>query len=389
MVRLGLLSLSGNPDNRLLVACEEHEIPTKTRQNEPRRFAKRTCRFYRNTDYAALSRDLAIRTYWADLTKNGKSPTTGAKRKALRASERLLQRLNKPVTETAMQELVQFKRNNPKNTTLEQELKIWKAEGLTSQNLAVIILGIFHRNYARLELTIHVSGKGNKTIPIKEPILRAIRLDEQLSEAQKDELDLMAYSGERRHAINSTPLENVHLIEGTNSAILEIPASLNKTATEHPSIIPKELAERLLDRAQRLEYQTLVPNYQSIWKGITKLAKTKYNVNLTSHYLRKRFETIAERIPSTDMNPNHWVILMGDKPTLGHMPDIYSLSTNTELVQEYEEHLAPGLSLTEETTKPQTDRLAQLQKENQELKEQLLKLTKLLTEKLTEQRQRT
>jgi len=27
-----------------------------------------------------------------------------------------------------MQELVQFKRDNPKNTTIEQELKLWKAE---------------------------------------------------------------------------------------------------------------------------------------------------------------------------------------------------------------------------------------------------------------------
>jgi hypothetical protein len=72
---------------------------------------------------------------------------------------------------------------------------------------------------------------------------------------------------------------------------------------------------------------------------------------------------------------------MGSEPTLGHMPDIYSLLSDSELIQEYETYLMPRLVLSGETTKPQVDQLEQLRRENTELKEQLLKLTKLITER--------
>jgi hypothetical protein len=124
-----------------------------------------------------------------------------------------------------------------------------------------------------------------------------------------------------------------------------------------------------------------MPNYHTIWRRITRLAKERYQVKLTSHYFRKRFETIAERIPANEMNPNHWITLMGSKPTLGHMPSIYSLMQNTELVSEYETQLMPRLALTGET-KAQPNQLEQLRRENAELKEQLLELTKLLAEKI-------
>ena len=323
-----------------------------------------------------------MRTYLADLSKTGKPTSENSKKGTLLACRKFLEQTNRPITESAMQELVQFKRDNPKDTTIEQELKLWKAEAdsTSTQVYIAMILGLFRRNYTRLDLTIHVEGNGNKTIPIKEPILRAIRQDEQLSDQHKDEMDLMAFSGERRQAINMTPIENVHLVDETESAIIDVPANVSKTATRHPCIIPKELAERLLERAQKLGYKVLNPNYDSLWHEITRLAKRKYSVLLTSHYMRKRFETLAERIPSTDMNPNHWVVLMGSKPTLGHMPDIYSLLSNTELIQEYEAHLRPRLALTGEE-KPASKTLAQ---ENKELKEQILQLTKFLTQSLQE-----
>ncbi|MGD0397186.1 MAG: hypothetical protein ABSB26_09835 [Nitrososphaerales archaeon] len=352
-----------------------------------RRFYKRNRRSSYRDEYEKISKDLAVRTYLADLSKTGKPTSENSKRGTLLACRKFLEQTKRPITESTMQELVQFKRDNPKDTTVEQELKLWKAESnmAITQVYAARILGVFRRNYARLNLTIHVEGSGNKTIPIREPILRAIRQDEQLSDQHKDEIDLMAFSGERRQAINMTPVENVHLVDETESAIIDVPASVSKTATRHPCIIPKELAERLLERAQRLGYKVLNPNYNSLWHEITRLAKRKHNVLLTSHYMRKRFETLAERIPSTDMNPNHWVILMGSKPTLGHMPDIYSLLSNTELIQEYETYLMPRLALTGETIKPQANQLEQLRRENAELKEQLIRLTKLLTKQLEEQ----
>lgn len=278
----------------------------------------------------------------------------GTRSHTLTAVRRFLVRLGKPTSTTAAQELIDFKRNNPRDTSFERQLKLWKAESNNSatDNDISHILGIFRRNFAPLEIHIHVSTNA-KTIPISEPTLRAIRLDNDLTPDERDAIDLMAYGAERRRALNMLPLTNVHLVENSNVALLDIPAQLAKNGLNHPSIIPKELAERLLDKATKLGYDCLVPNYDTIWERITKLAASKYIVRLTSHYFRKRFETTAERIPANEMNPNHWVILMGSKPTLGHMPDIYSLMSNPELIQEYETYLMPRLALSGETFKPQ------------------------------------
>jgi hypothetical protein len=279
-----------------------------------------------------------------------------------------------------MQELVDFKRNNPKDTSLERQLKLWKAEGASTSNQTYVarILGIFRRNFAPLEMHIHVSSEA-KTLPIGESVLRAIRTDEGLTVDEQDAIDLMAYGAERVSALNTLPLTEIHLVENTGVAILNIPARLAKNGLNHPSIIPKDLAERLLDRATNNRYDCLIPNHHTIWRRITKLATAKYKVKLTSHYFRKRFETTAERIPANEMNPNHWMILMGSKPTLGHMPNIYSLLSDSELIREYEAHLMPRLALSGEPFEPQPNQLEQLRRENAELKEQLSKLTKFLT----------
>jgi hypothetical protein len=281
-----------------------------------------------------------------------------------------------------MNDLVQQKTENPRDMSLEKALKLWKGEEPTrfTEEKIARLLGIFRRNFARLNMTIHVSNTLNKTKPIAEPLLRAIWND--LAPDRRDILDLMVYGAERREALYLLPLENVHLVENSHTAILDIPARLSKTGIGHPSIIPKELAERLLDRATTLGHTVLVPSYRSLWREITHFAKEKHQVRLTSHYFRKRFETIAERIPANEMNPNHWVILMGSKPKLGHLPDIYSLLSNKELITEYESQLMPRLNLSGETPTAHPDQLTQLLAENQELKEQIIKLTKLLTEAL-------
>lgn len=257
-----------------------------------------------------------------------------------------------------MSELIEYKRKNRDDTSLEQTLKLAKADGTLCTNYVACIIGLFRRNYARLDLTVHVTSK-HRTIPISEPTLRAIRLDPDLIEEERDAIDLMTYGAERITALSRLPIENVHLIEDSNAALLDIPANIAKTGLAHPSIIPKALAEKLLDRATALGYKTLFPNSKTRWRRITKLAESKYHVLLTSHYLRKRFETLAERIPANEMNPNHWMVLMGSKPTLGHMPEIYSLMSDTELIQEYETHLMPRLALTGETFKHQSNQSEQ------------------------------
>ena len=189
----------------------------------------------------------------------------------------------------------------------------------------------------------------------------------------------MAYSGERIQALARTPPQDISLVEGTNTAIIQVSPARSKTGIGHPTAIPKELAERLLQRTQEYGYLVILPNYDSQFRIITQLSKRKYGIRLTSHYLRKRFESICETIPANEMNPNHWLILMGSKPSYGHKPDIYSLRSDEQLAKEWETHLLPRLDLSGRSFQIPTNDLA---KENVELKEQLIKLTKLLTERL-------
>ena len=88
------------------------------------------------------------------------------------------------------------------------------------------------------------------------------------------------------------------------------------------------------------------------------------------------------------MPVNDWDFLAGHKQTLGNHAEAYQLEDYSALIQEYTRYLLPYLSITqprdpleakEITKSPDLDRLL---KENAELKEQIIRLTKLLTERL-------
>jgi hypothetical protein len=333
-------------------------------------------------EYNLLAQDRALRLYFSHLSKPNKPLNRKSKVTTFRAWTRFFHRLGLTVTTTSVTECVKQKKDYPRDTTFEEELSLWKSDDNDSpsvQSHIGRILGTFRWNFARLDLTIHIQANAAKTKPIAEPVLLSIY--NALEQRDKDALELMAYGAERKTAIGHIPLANVHLVENSKVALLDVPAALAKTGQQHPSAIRKELAERLLDEAQQFGYSCIMPNIDSRWKRISKIAKERFLTRLTSHYLRKRFETRCERIPADIVNPNHWMILMGSKPTLGHMPDIYSLLSDRELVSEYENEIIPRLELTGQETKPRTSQLDQLRRENAELKEQLLKLTKLLTER--------
>ena len=73
---------------------------------------------------------------------------------------------------------------------------------------------------------------------------------------------------------------------------------------------------------------------------------------------------------------------MREKPKVGHMPDIYSLTVSTQIIEEYETYLTPRLALGT-TIPPQTNQLEELRRENAELKAQLIKTNNLLTDLLS------
>ncbi|HEV2139390.1 MAG TPA: hypothetical protein VGR53_11170 [Nitrososphaerales archaeon] len=270
------------------------------------------------------------------------------------------------------------KEDNPKDMSIEKALTVFKSMPNTRTNTARAsrMCGLFKANFAPLNVHIWVKS-GHYTKPVAESILRAIRHDPELQQRHYDLLDLMAYSGERIQALAMTPPEEISFVEGTNTALILITASRSKTATAHPTAITKELAEMLLQRLQENGYSEIVPNYDSLFRTITHISERKYGIHLTSHYFRKRFETICETIPANEMNPNHWLILMGSKPSYGHRPDIYSLRSDEQLAKEWETYLQPRLSL--ESGGLQNGN-KDLTRENADLRDQLLKLTKLLAE---------
>ena len=101
-----------------------------------------------------------------------------------------------------------------------------------------MIVGLYHRNFADLKIHVRVTSN-HKTIPLSEPLLLAIYNDPRLSEEHRLIIDLMAFAGERINALSMTEPKNVYLLEGTESALLDIEAHLNKTDTGHAMHNPK------------------------------------------------------------------------------------------------------------------------------------------------------
>jgi hypothetical protein len=197
-------------------------------------------------------------------------------------------------------------------------------------------------------------------------------------------VDLQGYAGERIAALCAKTALSQWEDVG-NYVLIHIRAEDTKVRHIHACIIPKGLADRIRAYAHQLGRQTPFPNHETLWREITKLALAKFGIRLTSHYLRKRFYTIAGK---SGIPVNSADYLMGDKATWGHAADTYTLQDFGDLIREYDRFLAPYLSLTalKEPDDPRepfkNEQLEQLLKENQELKEQILKLLKLLTEKL-------
>jgi hypothetical protein len=294
-----------------------------------------------------IENDPAFKTYIAKLNKPEKQLPRKQYFDCIAAAYYFLKSYGKPITDHTLSDLTKQKEDDPEDMTTEKALTIFKSTPPTRTNTprASRMVGLFKANFVPLNVHIWVRS-GSPSKPVAESILRAIRQDSELQQIHCDLIDLMAYSGERIQALAMTPPEDITFIEETNTAIINMRASRSKTATEHPTCITKDLAERLLQRAQEYGYPVILPTYDSLFRTVTKLSEKKYEIHFTSHYLRKRYETICETVPANEVNPNHWLILMGDKPSYGHRPRIYSLRSDEQLAKEWETHLLPRLDLS-------------------------------------------
>ena len=306
---------------------------------------------------------------------------------ALNSVRHFLTFLNIPITENALSTLIKSKKDNPQDFTLDDQIEAFanppNNDKLQSRRAyAIYILGIFKANRARLSAQVN-NHFATSTSPISDGILKEIR--SHLDQRGKDLMDLQAYAGQRIKAIATIPLSQIDT-NRNDFAILHIQPSQNKTRQKHECIVPIQLMKRIIERAKKLHSPTPFPNYEQIWKDITKFAQEYYNIRLTSHYLRKRFATIASDTP---MDVNQWDYLMGTKKSKGHDASVYNLTFIDRLIKSYNTYLVNALSLEEtpkqeiETNNESTDTtnkmISQLEKTILSQAQQIQQLTELVS----------
>jgi len=168
--------------------------------------------------------------------------------------------------------------------------------------------------------------------------------------------ELQAYSGERINAISRITPKDIRLDLDEQFAVIFFDGSTTKNHIKHFSICPKFVALQVLEIMQKTHRNKAFPNYQQLWKKITTFAKDEFNVRYTSHYLRARFETIAD---DTGISMNKVAYLMGEKCRDGHLPDIYILRNTQKFIFAYYQFLSEKLRLTQDLTYSKLNKTAE------------------------------
>jgi integrase len=305
--------------------------------------------------------------------------------KALAGTKRFLAFLGLPIDAKSLTSLIIQTRQQHKNddfTTDDALLRFVSQKPTTSYaSWGAAIKGIFKANRTPLQASFNTTFT-HSTKKIGSGILKA--LYESLDAEHQALIDLQAYAGERIAAIcRLTPITAWEDFDNKYT-LIHIRSEDTKARNSHICIIPKKLADWIRQYCKTTNRTVPFPNCETLWRDITKLALDKFGTRITSHYLRKRFHTIAGKTP---MPVNEWDYLMGDRQSYGHNAGTYTLEDYSGLVKDYDRYLAPYLQIgnpkePDEPKEPvQSQQLEQLLKENQELKEQIIKLSKLLMER--------
>jgi len=268
-----------------------------------------------------------------------------------RAVKHFLEYCNLEITNHALNDLVEYKRNNPQSSDIEEALRAFATtepiHARTADTSA--ILGIFNRgNFTQLHL--HVN---NHFYPERQEIP-----EETLKEIFKGTTEEMqtlqlfqTYIGERIFAVAHVKDKDINLDLDEELAIIFFDGSTTKNHIKHFSLCPKNVATKVLEIMNKTGRQTAFPNHTTIWKQITKFAKDEFKIKYTSHYLRARFETIAD---DTGISMNKVNFLMGGAPhgtddtaKLGHLPQIYIMKQIPKMATPYKQYLQNKLDLTQ------------------------------------------
>jgi hypothetical protein len=333
----------------------------------------------RHKDNEIIEKDPAINRYFTSIKSRPRnngylSPNT--KTRALNAVRNFLIHLKIPLNETALTELINRKKENQNDFSIDDSLEEFSnlPSIKTHRNFGVFILGIFKANRARLQAQVNCHFPSN-TQPISEGILRSIRAS--LDERKQDLIDLQAFAGQRIRALSKIPISQIDISKNEKYALLHIFSFQNKSKQDHFCIVPRGLIEKILKRCKDLNLDTPFPNYEQLWREITHIALEKHGVRLTSHYLRKRFATIASDTP---MDVNQWDYLMGAKKSKGHDASAYNLNFLDRTIENYDKYLVRKLTIDSDhrnddpLTLSNEDGLLQLIKQQQETINRLTEL---------------
>jgi hypothetical protein len=336
----------------------------------------------------AILNDPAIVEYFNHLKTvrdNNGEISKGTKSQAISAARQIIRYTGLEFNGHAIKDLTEYKRNNPQSVDIEQAVRAFSLVPpiKNHSNFASLILGIFRANFAPLNLRIN-----NHFPPAEENCTEGLFLEifGHLTEEQRDMIQWGLYVPERAKAAYRIPWERIDETRSDYAiAWIEPEVGINKSRVRHPALIPIDFYRRIKRNALAANRTSPFPNHDTLWRRISAFAKNEYQVRLVSNYLRKFFEDKAE---DSKLSPSVGAFLMGDKTKLaqtGHMPLFYNnkLKFVEKLIEAYKES---GLEHLLNITDPPTDKLSeveQLKAKVAELEEQLLKLTKLLTEKIT------
>ena len=320
-------------------------------KDKPRTFRpRRRPNSYYQKMYLTFDRDPTVQTYFEGIKgrrRNRGYLSQSTSTLAHQSMRRFLDYLEIPVSDHAFKDLVTERRNDPSSHWIDDKLLTFSNMNPISsyRNFATYIKGLFTRNGVKLAPKID-NHFAKRTPKISDGILKEI-FEGQDFETQTL-MELQAYSGERVRCIaQRIKLSQIRLYDD-KYATITIEHWQTKARIPHICVIPRRVAEAVFSIAKQTGRDCPFPNFDSLWRQITKYALDKHGARLTSHYLRKRFHTIAQK---TAMPVNHWDHLMGDSMKEGHEAETYTLDDDTEIIQEYDRFLAPRLSLCD----PQDD----------------------------------
>jgi hypothetical protein len=293
-----------------------------------------------------VAKDPAVEQYFEAIkakARNNGYISRNSIRRVHYATLGFLSYLGTEITDHALSDLIRRKQQNPTDFTIEDKLLRYSNLIPISghRHMANVILGVFRENRARLQVSIDFHPV-SRTKKISDGILRDVFLAQNFE--KRTLMEYQAYAGQRIHCLCKEV--RIDQIEDYNEeySIINVEFWQNKTRMPHICIIPRRVADAVIQIAKETGRISPFPNHPYLWKQITNYAASKHGVRLTSHYLRKRFHSIAQK---TVMPVNDWDFLMGDKLEVGHGASAYTLEDRSELIEEYGRYLAPYLSLSD------------------------------------------